>query len=183
SFGITQKSVVNNAEELVLHYDRLKTELPNIPILIQEFLEGREFSVGIIGNGEALEVLPILEVDYSKLPKDLPRLIGYESKWHPDSPYWTHISYREATDLDESCARGMVDASINLFHRLKCRDYARFDFRMNHHGEAKLLEANPNPGWCWDGKMALMAGFQGTSYPQMLKRIIEAALERYPHLR
>lgn len=178
SIGITQHAVVHNAEELVSYFDQIKKELPGIPILIQEFLEGNEFSVGIIGNGSSMEVLPVLEVDYSGLPSNLPKILGYESKWHPDSPYWTAIRYKEA-ELDENAFRYLSDASINLFNRLKCLDYARFDFRMNGKGEIKLLEVNPNPGWCWDGKMAIMADFGGISYAEMIEKILHSALERY----
>ena len=182
SIGITQNSVVNSAEELVTYFDEIKSKMPGVPILIQEFLEGREFSVGVIGNGVSMETLPILEVDYSKLPTDLPKILGYESKWHPDSPYWTKISYHQA-ELDETDSRYLFDTSMNLFQRLKCRDYARFDFRMNLKGEIKLLEVNPNPGWCWDGKMALMAKFAGIEYHQLLEKILTAAVDRYPKVR
>lgn len=182
SIGITQDSVVQTAEELVNCYDRLKQLLPDTPILIQEFLGGREFSVCIIGNGDNIEILPILEVDYSELPSDLPKILGYESKWYPESPYWNSIKYFQA-DLDEFTARTMIDSSINLFHRLKCRDYARFDFRMDMKGRPKLLEINPNPGWCWDGKMALMAKFNNISYIQVLEKVLMAALDRYPNHR
>jgi D-alanine-D-alanine ligase len=181
SVGITMGSVVNDAEELVTYYDKLRHEMPNIPILIQEFLEGREFSVGVLGNEETLEALPILEVDYSELPDSLPKILGYESKWLPDSPYWTKIRYHRAS-LSEAEVRCLVDNSCHLFNRLKCRDYARFDFRMNSKGEIKLLEVNPNPGWCWDGKMALMAGFGGMEYPALLEKILVAGLERYPKI-
>ncbi|MGA8164822.1 MAG: methyltransferase domain-containing protein [Waddliaceae bacterium] len=178
SIGITQNAVVHSAEDLVTYFDKLKAEMPDVPILIQEFLDGREFSVGVLGNGGSMEVLPILEVDFSKLPSDLPKILGYESKWHPESPYWTHIRYQRA-ELDETAMRYLIDNSMNLFQRLKCRDYARFDFRMNLLGEIKLLEVNPNPGWCWDGKMALMAEFAGISYHEFLEKILKAAMERY----
>ena len=65
-----------------------------------------------------------------------------------------------------------------LFERLGCRDYARFDFRADAAGEVKLLEVNPNPGWCWDGKLNLMAEMAGLRYPDLLRLIIEAAQER-----
>lgn len=181
SVGITQHAVAYSSEDLVTYFESLKLQMPNVPILIQEFLDGREFSVGLIGNGVSLEALPLLEVDYSKLPENLPKILGYESKWLLDSPYVTHIGYQEA-DLDEPTARYLIDSSILLFQRLKCRDYARFDFRMNSAGELKLLEVNPNPGWCWDGKMALMAEFGGVSYSELLAKILRAALERYPQL-
>src|SRR5882724_949818 len=152
--------------------------MPGRPILIQEFLTGPEYSIGIIGNpGQAFRVLPALEVDYSRLDPDLPRLLPYESKWVPESPYWTQIGYREA-QLDEDLRRKMVDYSNLLFERLGCRDYARFDFRCDGTGEAKLLEVNPNPGWCWDGKLNMMATYAGLRYSDMLKLIIEAGQER-----
>jgi D-alanine-D-alanine ligase len=181
SIGITQKAVVHNAGELVAYLDYLAATLPGVPVLIQEFLSGREFSVGLVGNPGKFEALPILEVDYSKLPKDLPKLLSYESKWHPESPYWTDISYKEA-ELDDDTSRALVQNSERLFQALGCRDYARFDYRTDAKGIAKLLEVNPNPGWCWDGKFNLMAGMAGISYSELLKKIVEAARERYPAL-
>jgi D-alanine-D-alanine ligase len=68
--------------------------------------------------------------------------------------------------------------SSRLFERLECRDYARFDFRADSEGTIKLLEVNPNPGWCWDGKLNLMAGFAGIEYGQLLEMILTAARER-----
>lgn len=177
SIGITQRAVVHNAQELITYLDDLRSQLPGIPILIQEYLQGTEYSVGIIGNPGKFEALPLLEVDYSKLPKDLPQILSYESKWEPDSPYWTDIRYKEA-EIDEETRRKMVDYSYALFERLECRDYARFDFRADSKGNIKLLEANPNPGWCWDGKLNLMAGFAGIDYARMLEMILNAAKER-----
>jgi D-alanine-D-alanine ligase len=178
SIGITKDAVVEKPEDLILYLDRLRETLPGRPILIQEFLSGSEYSVGVIGNpGLTTNVLPLLEVDYSQLPQDLPRILGYESKWHPDSPYWTQIRYIEA-DLDEESRRHLIDYSMILFERLGCRDYARFDFRCDAYGEIKLLEVNPNPGWCWDGKLNLMASFAGYRYSDLLRMIIEAGVER-----
>ena len=73
----------------------------------------------------------------------------------------------------------MADHSLRLFEYLECRDYARFDFRTDSNGVIKLLEVNPNPGWCWDGKMNYMAGFAGLTYADMLRMVIESAQERY----
>ncbi|MCD6056056.1 MAG: ddlA1 [Gammaproteobacteria bacterium] len=177
SIGITQDAVVNNPRDLVNYLDRLKTLLPNTPILIQEYLSGAEYSVGIIGNPGHFTILPIMMVDYSHLPKNLPKILGYESKWLPDSAYWNNISYK-AAELDVEAERLLSDYATMLFERLGCRDYARFDFRADEQGQLKLLEVNPNPGWCWDGKFNLMASFAGKSYSEMLHLIIEAALER-----
>ncbi|MSQ41984.1 MAG: methyltransferase domain-containing protein [Dehalococcoidia bacterium] len=178
SLGITQHAVVHTAEEAVAYLAYLRHALPGRAALIQEFLTGPEYSVGVIGNpGFGYTVLPLLEVDYGDLPPELPRILSYESKWQPDSPYWTHIKYREA-DTDEETRRRLTDHSTRLFERLGCRDYARFDFRADAEGNVKLLEVNPNPGWCWDGKLNLMATFGGIRYSELLRMIIEAAQSR-----
>jgi D-alanine-D-alanine ligase len=175
SIGITQRSVVNNTEEAVAYLTELRTLLPGRPLLVQEFLPGREYTVALIGNpGFGYTVFPLLEVDYGALDPTLPKILSYESKWCPDSPYWNDIEYRQA-DVDDEARRKMVDWSITLFERLGCRDYARIDFRADVNGQIKLLEVNPNPGWCWDGKMNLMAGFGGYRYADFLRMIIEAA--------
>ena len=177
SIGITKDAVVHSAEELIIYMNELKNLLPNIPILVQEYLTGSEYSVAVIGNSGNYTVLPILEVDYSRLPANLPPILGYESKWLPDSPYWSCIKYKEAV-LKEDVYAQLVNNAILLFERLECRDYARFDFREDEQKNIKLLEVNPNPGWCWDGKMNIMAGFKGLSYDQFLELILKAAIER-----
>ncbi|MGA8381386.1 MAG: methyltransferase domain-containing protein [Stellaceae bacterium] len=178
SIGIGRDAVVHSWEEAIACLGRLRAQMPRCPILIQEFLTGPEYSIGIIGNpGQGYRVLPPLEVDYSRLDPGLPRLLAYESKWVPESPYWSQIGYREAR-LDEESRRKIVDYSNLLFERLGCRDYARFDFRADGEGEIKLLEVNPNPGWCWDGKLNLMAEMAGLRYCDLLRLIIEAAQER-----
>jgi D-alanine-D-alanine ligase len=177
SIGITQNAVVRTAEQLIDYIDYLREILPGTPLLIQEYLEGAEYSVGLIGNPDRFEVLPVLEVDYSGLPAELPRILSYESKWDPESPYWTALKYKEAEISEETC-RKLVHFSMRLFERLECRDYARFDFRCNADGVPKLLEVNPNPGWCWDGKLNLMAGFAGLQYSNLLEKILQAAKDR-----
>jgi D-alanine-D-alanine ligase len=178
SIGITQHAVVHTWEEAIAYLNNLRQQLPASAILIQEFLIGPEYSIGIIGNpGANCRVLPVLEVDYSRLDPELPRLLTYESKWIPDSPYWSQITYREAR-LDEDTRRKITDYANILFERLGCRDYARFDFRADTAGEVKLLEVNPNPGWCWDGKLNLMAEMAGLRYADLLRLILEAAQER-----
>jgi len=178
SFGITHKSIAHNLEELL----EIMAETREIigadkPFLLEEFLPGKDLSIGIIGNPPACTVLPITEEDYSAIPAELPRICGYEAKWLPDSPYWKIKSV--PADLPEKTRSEIVKCSLALFNRLGCRDYARFDWRLDAEGRPKLLEVNPNPGWCWDGHLAKMAGHAGISYSEMLAIILEAAKERY----
>ena len=179
SEGITKDAVVRNEKALMDYLDRLRAAFPKRSVLVQEFLEGAEYSVSLIGNpDQGLRALPILEVDFSKLDPKLPKILGYESKWEPDSPYWKEIRYHEA-NLPELIQQQMIESSTRLFERLGCRDYARFDFRADSKGEIKLLEVNPNPGWCWDGKLNIMAGFAGIRYSELLGQVLAAAVERY----
>ncbi len=178
SEGITKDAVVSNEKALLDYLDKLRAQFPRRGVLVQEYLTGQEYSVGLVGNpDQGLRALPILEVDYSRLDPNLPRILGYESKWEPESPYWTQIRYQEA-QLPEIQQQQLVEHSARLFERLGCKDYARFDFRADARGEIKLLEVNPNPGWCWDGKLNLMAGFQGLRYSELLGQILQAAVER-----
>ena len=71
-----------------------------------------------------------------------------------------------------------VKCSLKLFERLECRDYCRFDWRLDANGDPKLLEVNPNPGWCWDGHLAKMSGYAGYNYKDMLQFILKATEER-----
>jgi D-alanine-D-alanine ligase len=179
SFGITQHSVANSIEELndailkIRHIFGYES-----PILVEEFLTGSEISVGIIGNPpESYSVLPIVEEDYSQLPEGLPKICGYEAKWLPDSPYFINLKSVPA-NLPEDLEKSIVENCVKLFTRLNCRDYCRFDFRLDSNGVPKLLEVNPNPGWCWDGHMAKMAGIEGKTYSRMLEMILQAAEQR-----
>ncbi len=178
SFGITARSVAHNAEELINAIQEIREKFGyEKPLLVEEFLTGKDLSVGIIGTPpSSYTVLPITEEDYSAVPPDLPPICGYEAKWCPDSPYW-HIKSVRA-ELPEQTEQAIIEWCVALSERLECRDYARFDWRLNAEGTPKLLEVNPNPGWCWDGHLAKMAAHAGISYPEMLAAILRSAEER-----
>ncbi|MGD8770146.1 MAG: methyltransferase domain-containing protein [Desulfobacterales bacterium] len=183
SFGITQHSVANNHEQLINAISMIRERLGyEKPILVEELLTGKDLSVGIIGNPlTSYTVFPITEEDYSDVPAGLPRICGYEAKWLPDSPYYQIKSI--PTNLEETTEKFIVECCMKLFERLECRDYSRFDWRLDAKGQPKLLEVNPNPGWCWDGHLAKMAKFGGMSYAEMLQAILQAAEQRLEYLR
>lgn len=178
SFGITQRSVAQTLEELVSALTEIKQKFGyDKPILVEEYLTGNDITIGIIGNPpSSYTVLPIIEEDYSELPPDLPRICGYEAKWLPDSPYWKIKSV--LAKLPEETEKNVIEWCARLFERLECRDYARFDWRLDAEGNPKLLEVNPNPGWCWDGHLAKMSKAADMSYSDMLSAILAAASQR-----
>jgi D-alanine-D-alanine ligase len=178
SVGITKDAVVRTPEESEAYCRWLRGTLPTCDILIQEYLPGAEYGIGLIGNPDAgLNALPPLEVDFSALPDGLAPILSYESKAMPDSPYWTDIAFRAAAIAPDMQER-MVGWTKRLFARLSLRDYGRFDFRVAADGTPRLMEVNPNPAWANDGKLALMAGQAGMTYPELLDAIVEAAFAR-----
>ena len=180
SIGITQNSVARTKQELAKAVASVQEQVgSDCPLLIEQFLTGKDLTVSLLGNPESeLTVLPITEEDYSGLPEGLPPLCGYEAKWMPDSPYYMSTEKTRPAELPGSMRESLVAACKQLFARLACRDYARFDWRLDPDGRPYLLEVNPNPGWCWDGHMALQARHAGLNYPRFLCRILDATADR-----
>lgn len=178
SVGITQHALVRDREQARAYLGWLRETFPGRDLLVQEYLPGPEYGIGLIGNpDDELRAFPALEVDFSRLPQDLAPILGFESKAVPDSPYWTDIAFRRA-QLAPDEEQTLVAHCRRLFRRLGLRDYARFDFRRGADGEIKLMEVNPNPAWANDGKLAFMAGFADVSYPRMLELLLRSAITR-----
>jgi D-alanine-D-alanine ligase len=180
SAGMTADCIADTRDELHRAIQSVREHVgPNENLLVEEFLTGADLTYGMIGNPSGdLRSLPITEDDYSRLPDDLPRFCGFDAKRNPDSPYWTEVEPVPADLPDDTRDQIQRDSHL-LFERLGCRDYARFDWRLDGDGNPHLLEANPNPGWCWDGHLVEAAAFDGTSYPQVLDEILEAAYRRH----
>lgn len=175
SFGITVRSLCQSVEELSNAITEIRTKSGyDKPVLVEEFLPGKDLSVGIIGNppGQWRE-LPIIEEDYSQLSPELPRICGYEAKWELNGPYSVLKSI--PAELTEETEKIIMNSSLRLFERLNCWDYSRYDWRLDSEGNPKLLEVNPNPGWCWDGHLTKMTGLIGMSYKETLMDILRAA--------
>ncbi len=179
SFGITKDNVANSIVELNDAISKIRKEFGyDKPILVEEFLPGKEIAVGIIGNPpENYFVLPMIEEDYTDLPGELPKICGYEAKWFPESPYFTKLKSVKA-NIPEELAQNIISWCLKLSKRVECRDYARFDWRLDNDGIPKLLEINPNPGWCWDGHLIKMAKIDDINYSMMLETILKSAEQR-----
>ena len=179
SFGITVDSVCYDVQQLEQAIAAVRDKVGyDRPVLVERFLTGKDISVGIIGNPpDNYVVLPVIEEDYSRLPPDLPKICGYEAKWDEQSIYFKNVSSIPA-QLPRQTIEFLTASCIKLFQRLGCQDYARFDWRLDENETPRLLEVNPNPGWCWDGHLARMAELAGMSYAAMLEAILEACDER-----
>lgn len=178
SVGITKNAIVGNAAEAREYMDWLAETLPGKDVLIQEYLPGPEYGLGLIGNtASGLAPLPMLEVDFSGLPEGCAPILSFEAKTDPDSPWWNDIAIVPA-GLATERQREIASRCEALFRRLSLRDYGRFDFRAAADGSLRLMEVNPNPAWGYDAKLALMAGFAGWSYSELLVTLIRTAWQR-----
>lgn len=179
SVGITADSVCYDVRQLEHAITKVRDRAGfEQPVLVEQFLQGKDISVGIIGNPpDSYTVLPIIEEDYSELPDTLPKICGYEAKWDESSVYFSKVRSVRA-ELPQATIDFLSASCAKLFQRLDCRDYARFDWRLDRHGTPRLLEVNPNPGWCWDGHLARMAEMAGMPYQEMLTQILDAAADR-----
>lgn len=179
STGVDAASIVHGREALA---QRLRA-LAGVPeaeggVLVQEYLPGAEYSVGLIGNpGSGFLALPPLEVDYDRLDPHSPRILTYAGKTDPSSGAWQNVELVRAR-LDQGSVDRLHRYCRMVFRRLGCVDYARFDFRCDEAGTPRLIDVNAHPMWGAGGMLATMAGFAGLDYPAMLEAIITAARRR-----
>lgn len=179
SYGVTRHCVVNDEAEALDYMRWLAANITPPEAVMQEFLTGREITVSVIGNPETgLEILPPAEIDFSHLDPGLPPVFTYGAKFDPTSPYYNQLRHKRS-ELDDETLAWIKKTCTVLFGRLRCRDYARIDFRFSKNGTLKLLDTNPNPTWHWDGRLAMSAQWAGYSYAELLQKILETALARY----
>jgi len=177
SIGIHFGAVCGSIKELMERIDYIHAEF-DTPALIEEYIEGRELYVGVLGNDKP-EALPVVELDLSKLPKGTPRIAGSEVKWEEDTEAYKKTWPFFPEDLDDELVARLQDAAIQAFQALQLRDYGRIDFRLATDGAMHVLEVNPNPYLLPSAEFAMAAKKSGRSYNQLIERIVEVALARY----
>jgi D-alanine-D-alanine ligase len=181
SLGITQKSVVNNIKELLDVMGGTQEEYQS-PVLVEEFIDGREFYIGVLGNSKA-EALPVIELDFSKFPKDLPKIASWEAKWgDAGDEKGAQFEGTESifpTDLSEELTNKLQQVAIDSFQALRLRDYARIDLRVTESEEVYVIEANPNCYLEEKSEFARAAQKSGLEYAAVIARIVELASARY----
>jgi D-alanine-D-alanine ligase len=181
SLGITQKSVVHDVRELLDVISATQQEYQS-PVLVEEFIDGREFYVGVIGNSNA-EALPIIELDFSKFPAGLPKIASWEAKWGDEGDEkgaeFEGTQSVFPTDLSEDLTEKIQRVAIDAFQALRLRDYGRIDLRVTANEEIFVIEANPNCYLEKNSEFARAAEKAGLSYPALIARILELATGRY----
>jgi D-alanine-D-alanine ligase len=145
--------------------------------LVEEYIEGRELNVSIIGN-EKPQPLPISEIDFSTLPPGLPKICSYAAKWVEGTSEFVHTLPLCPADLPPLVRRRVQETALEAYRLLDCRDYARVDIRLSRRGVPYVLEINANPDISPDAGMIRSAIAAGFSYNSFISRIAEVALAR-----
>jgi D-alanine-D-alanine ligase len=173
SIGIEFNAVVGSIKELMERIDALHADLDS-PVLIEEYIEGRELYVAVLGS----EALPIVELDLSELPAGAPRIAGTEVKWMRGTAAYRKSRLKVPAALPEKTAERIQETAVRACRALEVRDYARVDMRLAEDGAVYTLEVNPNPWLHTTAEFALAARESGRDYPTLIEEILEMALER-----
>jgi D-alanine-D-alanine ligase len=176
SIGIEFSAVVSSIRELMERMDWLHQHFDS-PVLIEEYIEGREMYVGVIGN-EKPQVLPVIELDLSKLPHGMPRIASAEVKWGKGTKAFKDTRSAIATDLSEENIASLHQAAIAAYQALELRDYGRIDMRLQADGHVHVIEANPNPWLSSRAEFAMAARKAGRTYTELIGEIVELAMAR-----
>jgi D-alanine-D-alanine ligase len=172
--GIGQTAVVDNAEELKAVLDK-NFKLYGQPMLIEQFISGREFTVGVLGNGENARAFEPMEIHYLKEGREN-RVYSFHVKTH----YKDYVEYICPPLLDDETNNRMKETALKIHRVLSCRDFSRIDFRLSDQGDIYFIEINPLPGLAPSySDYPMIAEFCGMSYKELILSVFNCALERY----
>ncbi len=182
SKGIFNSSLVHSENELTEQVKKVLEEYHE-PALIEQFLPGREFTVAMLGNGETLQVLPIVEIKFDSLPGNVNPIYSYEAKWIWDQSSDPLEIFECPAKVTDELKTDIETLCRNTYNALRCKDWSRIDVRLDQHGRPNIIEINPLPGIlpkiednsCYP-KAARMAGM---NYNEMLNAVLDAGLKRY----
>jgi len=176
SIGIDAGALVDSVKELMERIHYIHEEFDS-PALIEEYIEGREIYASILGN-ENPEVLPLIELDLSKLPRGTPRIAGQDVKFDHDTEAYKVTKSAAAEDLDDEITKELQDTGLAAYRALGLRDYARIDMRLNKKGQVYVIEANPNPWLASAAEFTMAAKKAGYSYIDMIEKMVDLAQAR-----
>ncbi len=174
SLGITERSVVRDDDELVQRVQKIHDETQT-DALVENFIEGRELYVGLIGN-RRVKTLPIWEMHFHNAKPDSTKIATSRVKWDLEYQKRLGIETTEATDLSKDVKERIIQVCKRTYKALSLSGYARMDLRLRDDGEVFVIEANPNPNLSYGEDLAESAEKVGISYEKLLTKIISLGL-------
>ncbi|MGH7546075.1 MAG: D-alanine--D-alanine ligase family protein [Gemmatimonadota bacterium] len=182
SKGITQKSFCRNKIEM-RDAAALVLETYRQPALVERWLPGREFTCGVLGNGDGARLLPLVELNFEALPEGAVKLYSYEAKWLWDTPQRPLQIFRCPALVSRSLQAAIEQTVLAAYRALRCRDWARIDVRCDERGVPHVVEVNPLPGILPDPEMnscyPKAARAAGLDYDAMIQAVLRAGAARH----
>jgi D-alanine-D-alanine ligase len=175
SIGIDGGSLVHTATDLMKRVVQIHEELHD-SALAEEYIDGREFYVGVLGNQDPIAFPPI-EMDFSRLDPDKPHIADAKAKWQKGTPEYKGTRSVLADVAPEMLAK-LQKAALEAYRALRVRDYGRVDFRVNDTGETYVIEVNANCYLERSSEFATAARAAGIEYNDLIGRIAQLAIER-----
>lgn len=175
SHGVSADSVVNDAAALARQVTKI-SQLYGGRALVEEYVDGREFNITVLGTSD-LDVLPISEIVFL-LPPGLPRILTFEAKWEPKSPYFESTKPICPADIHNELKEEIGNVARQVFRLLGGSGYIRVDLRMNDKRQLYVIEVNPNPDISPGTGAARQSKASGMNYRQFIDKLIQLALER-----
>jgi D-alanine-D-alanine ligase len=177
SIGITSDSVVNDEAAFENKVKEI-LEVYKQPALVEEYIDGREINAALLGNGEAIQALPLSEIIFD-FPEGVPKIVSFEAKWVEDSMLCKNSVGKCPADVPDSMRDRIVELAKKSFLAMGCADYCRVDFRLRGE-ELFVLEVNPNPCINPNGAGFIRsANAAGYSYSDVINKIVELAAARF----
>jgi D-alanine-D-alanine ligase len=178
STGISQASIVNTHDELAERVGFIHEKL-NTPAIAEQYIDGRELYVGIIGNAK-LSALPVWELNLANMPADSVRIATSKVKWDVAYQEKYAIQSGPAVDLSPAQNEQILETCKSIYRLLNLSGYARIDLRLTPSGEIYFLEANPNPQIARGEDFADSAAHAGLSYEALLHKILTLGMSYHP---
>ncbi len=176
SYGISQASVVDSDEKLAERVGFIHERI-GTPAIAEQYIEGREIYVGVIGN-ERLRVLPVWELEFGNMAQGDWPIATEKAKHDPDYQERRGILHGPAKNLAPELVARIQRIAKRIYRTLELDGYARIDFRLAGNGTPYFLEANPNPEIAESQEFASAARHDGIKYPDLLHRILALGMQR-----
>jgi D-alanine-D-alanine ligase len=179
SIGISNESVVVNEKELRKQLSQVIQVLGS-PALVEEYIEGDEYDVSIIGSSESdLRVLPLSRSIFNKLPKGYWHIYPFESKYKTNEIYKKIIVQRPPKNLNKKLESLISEIALDTYNILDCHDYGRVEIRVDKNNNPYVIELNPNPSINIGNCLPDVAKLTGLDYADFLEEIIRLSINRY----
>ncbi|MBN2052462.1 ATP-grasp domain-containing protein [Candidatus Woesearchaeota archaeon] len=175
SIGIRRNSVVENSEQLVMKVNEV-IQTYEQPALVEEFIDGREVNVAILGN-KRLTVLPMSEIIFD-LPEEDWNFVPYEAKWLTKTKYYKGTTPKCPAEIEPALKEEIEELAKKAYTLMGVRGYGRVDFRIDANNKPYILEVNPNPDISRDAGLARMISVHGMTYEDLIEKILRMGVNK-----